>query len=55
MFKSIEYIDNYSKTTGSFWHRDEPFLDANDNITNIPGDNNNSVSFKFKAKGQRAE
>ena len=57
MYKSIEYSDNYSKTTGSFWqqHRDEPFLDSNDNIANIPGDNNNSASFKFKTKGQRAE
>ena len=41
MYNSIEYSNNYSKTSGSLWqyYRDEP----NDNITQ-------SVSFQFKLK-----
>ena len=44
--------DNYSQTFGSLWHydRDEPFLDANDNIADFPADNNNCSPFKFKTK-----
>ena len=40
MYNLMEYSDNYSKTTGSFWqyYRDEPFLDANGNITDFPTD-----------------
>ena len=52
MYNLIEYSDNYSKTSGSLWHycRDEPFLNANGAIADIPADNNNSASFKFKTK-----
>ena len=41
MYNSIEYSDNYSRTSGSLWqyYRDEP----NDNLTN-------SKSFKSKIK-----
>ena len=41
MYNLIEYVDNYSKTSGSLWkyHRAEP----NDNITE-------SESFKSKIK-----
>ena len=55
MYDSIEYIDNYSKTSVSLWHydRDEPILD-NGAIADFPASNNNSASFKFKTK-QRAE
>ena len=46
----LEYSDVYLKTSGSFWqyHRDESALDNNNNITDFPRDNNNSISFKFK-------
>ena len=41
MYNLIEYNDNYSKTSGSFWqyYKDDP----NDNITD-------SESFKFKVE-----
>ena len=41
MYNIIEYSNNYSKTSGSFWqyYRDDP----NDNITQ-------SKSFKYKIK-----
>ena len=41
MYNLIEYINNYSKTSGSLWqyHKD----DSNDNIEN-------SESFKYKIK-----
>ena len=50
MFNLIEYNDAYSKTSGSLWqyYRDEPALDANDNIIDFRANNNNSNSFKFK-------
>ena len=37
MYNSIEYSDNYSKTSGSLWqyYRDEPFLDPNGNIVDF--------------------
>ena len=50
MFNLIKYNDAYSKTSGSLWqyYRDEPALDANDNIIDFRANNNNSNSFKFK-------
>ena len=44
MYNSIEYSYNYSKTTESWWqyYKDEPFLDANDNIADFPAESNNS-------------
>ena len=52
MYNLIEYTDNYSQTSGNLWHynRDEPFLNANGDITDFSADNNNSASFKFKTK-----
>ena len=52
MYNLIEYSDPYSKTSGSLWQyydtRDEPVLDSNNNITDFPANNNNSITFKFK-------
>ena len=50
MYNLIKYNDVYSKTSGSSrqYHRDEPALENNHNITDIPGNNNNSILFKFK-------
>ena len=50
MYNLKEYSNAYSKTSGSLsqYYRDEPTIDANDNITDFPANNNNSNSFKFK-------
>ena len=50
MYNLIKYSDAYSKASGSLWqyYRDEPALDANDNIIDFSADNNNSISLKFK-------
>ena len=50
MYNLIEYGDAYSKTSGSLWqyYRDEPTLNANDEIIEFPANNNNNASFKFK-------
>ena len=50
MYNLIEYSNAYSKTSRNLWqyHKDEPAIDANDNIIDFPVDNNNSDSFKFK-------
>ena len=48
-----EYSGDSSKKSGSLWHyyRDEPSLNADGTIGDIPTDNNNnSASFKFKIK-----
>ena len=52
MYNLIEYGDNYSKTSESFWHyyRDEPFLNANGSNVEFPANNNNSAWFEFKTK-----
>ena len=52
MHSLIEHSDNCSKTSWSLWnyYSDKPFLNANGGITDLPADNNNSVSFKFKTK-----
>ena len=50
MYNLIEYCDAYSKTSRSLlqYYRDEPALDANDNIIDFSVNTNNSISFKFK-------
>ena len=52
MYELIEYIDAYSKTSGSLWqyYRDEPALDANNKIMDISANNIKSASFNFKYK-----
>ena len=52
MYISIEYSNAYSKTSGSLWqyYRDEPTLDNNGNIIDVPDDNNNSALFNFLKK-----
>ena len=49
MYNLIECSDAFSKISGNLWqyYRDEPALDANDEITDFPADSN-SKSFKFK-------
>ena len=49
VYNLTEYSDAYSKTSGSLWqyYRDEPALNNNGNIIDIP-DNNKSNSCKFK-------
>ena len=51
MYNLIEYSDNYSKTFGSLWqyYRDEPFIDENGNIIDVP-DEPDSSSYKYKQK-----
>ena len=46
MHNLIEYSDAYSKTSESLWqyYRDEPAIDANNNIIDFPVDKNNSNS-----------
>ena len=50
MYNLIENGDVYSKQSESLWlyFRDEPNLDNNNNITDFPANNNNSILFKFK-------
>ena len=50
MYYLMEYSGTYSKISGSLWqcYRDEPTPGNNNNITDFPANNNNSVSFKFK-------
>ena len=52
MYNSIEYSDNYSRTSGSLWqcYREETFLDANGAIADFSADKNKSASFNFKTK-----
>ena len=47
----IEYCVHYLETSGSLWeyYRDEPFIDGNDNIIDVPDDSDSS-SFKYKQK-----
>ena len=51
MYNLIEYIDNYSKTSGSWWQycKDIPAVDNNNTIVNFAG-NNLTDSYNFKAK-----
>ena len=50
MYSIIEYSNTYLKTSRSLWqyYRDEPALDANNNIINFPVNDNKSISFNFK-------
>ena len=50
MCNLVEYSDAYFKTSRSLLqcYRDEPTLDANDDIIDFPANDNNNVSFKFK-------
>ena len=49
MYNLIEYSNAYLKTSGSLrqYCRNEPAVDASDNIIDIPANNNNSNLFKF--------
>ena len=51
MYNLIEYRDNYSKISGSLWQycRDEPFIDNNGDIFDIP-DDPDTTSFNYKQK-----
>ena len=51
MFNLLEYSDNCLKTSGSLWqyYRDEPFINDNGVIINVPDDPDNA-SFKYKQK-----
>ena len=42
-YNLIKHSDNYSETSGILrhYHRDEPFLNANGAIADVPADNNN--------------
>ena len=45
MYNSIEYSDNYSDTSGSFWQFKRDEITNNADVTN----DNNAPSFKYKA------
>ena len=49
MYNSIEYNDNYSKTSRSLWlfYKDEPALTDAGAIKKFP---DNSISFEYKQK-----
>ena len=55
MYNLIEYSDAHSKSSGSLWQydRDEPALEANNNIISFPADNSNSNSSNFKQQMTR--
>ena len=50
MHNLIEYSENYSQTSGSFWlyYRDQPTLDNNSNLIDFPANDDTSLSFKYK-------
>ena len=50
MYNLIEYSENYSQTSGSFWlyYRDQPTLDNNSNLIDFPANDDTSLSFKYK-------
>ena len=55
MYNLIEYIDNYSKTSGSLWQycKEIPAVNNASNIIDFNGANaNNSFNFKTKITGQ---
>ena len=57
MYNSIEYSDNYSKTSGSLWQycKEIPAVDDNRAITNFNVANaTDSFNFKIKITGQTA-
>ena len=50
IYNLIEYSEAHSKTSGSLWqyYRDEPALNSNGEIIDVPANNNDSSLFKFK-------
>ena len=50
MYNLIEFCDAFSKTSGSLWqyYRDEPALNANDEIINFPANSNINASLNRK-------
>ena len=50
MYNIKDYSDAHSKSSGSLWQywREEPALDANNNIIDFPFGSNNSTLSKFK-------
>ena len=50
MYNIKDYSDAYSKSSGSLWQywREEPALDANNNIIDFPVGSNNITLSKFK-------
>ena len=55
MYNSIEYSDNYAKTTGSLWqyYKDIPARNNNNEITEFTlGNTTDSFNFKVKFTGQ---
>ena len=58
MYNLIEYSDNYSKISGSFWQycKDIPALDNKNAIVNLTENNlTDSFNFKVKMTGQTGE
>ena len=53
MYNLIEYSDAYSKPLGRLWqyYRDEPALNANNEIIDFAADNNNSASLAGQNNG----
>ena len=52
MYNSIEYSDNYSKTSGTLWqyYKDEQPLDNNGNVVDFAYADHESNFFKYKHK-----
>ena len=53
MYNSIEYSNNYSKTSGNLWQYyrdDKPALNAVGTDIDFPAGKNNSILFEFKIK-----
>ena len=50
IYNLIDYSDTFVETSGSLYqyYRDEPALNDNGNITDLPNDNNNRTLFKYK-------
>ena len=52
IYNLIEYSDNYSKASGNLWHyyRDEPFLNANGSIADLPAEITTVLRLNLKQK-----
>ena len=50
LYNLMEYSQSYSQLSGSLWlfHRDQPALDDNGNITAFMVNDDTSLSFKYK-------
>ena len=58
MYNLIEYIDNYSKTSGTLgqYAKDTPAIDNNNAIVNFTNNNlTDSINFKVKMTGQTGD